>query len=127
MLFVFIPPLLFSECMNLNLHYVKKVFYSSILLAIPGAAFNAWLLAYYIYGSLDYNWNFTFCWIIGSILCATDPVSLVALMKSHVSTSSQMTLTYLVIGESLLNDGMALVLYEITSTEQSDKSMNRVA
>jgi sodium/hydrogen exchanger 10/11 len=25
MLFVFIPPLLFGECMNLNLYYVKKV------------------------------------------------------------------------------------------------------
>jgi len=47
-------------------------------------------------------------------------------MKSHVSSSSQRTLTYLVIGESLLNDGMALVLYEITSSKQSDPTMNRV-
>ena len=36
MLYVFIPPLLFGECMNLNLHYVKKVWLSSLLLAIPG-------------------------------------------------------------------------------------------
>ena len=128
MLFVFIPPLLFSECMNLNLHYVKKVICSSMLLAIPGAAFNAWLIACYIYGSMYYyNFTFTFCWILGSILCATDPVSIVALMKNHTSTSSQMILTYLVIGESLLNDGIALVLYEICSKQIEDENMNRIS
>lgn len=127
MLFIFIPPLLFGECMSLNLHYVKKVCISSSLLAIPGAAFSAWLLAYFISGALPYDWSFTFCWIIGSILCATDPVSIVALMKNHVSTSSQMTLTYLVIGESLLNDGIALVLFEVVSSKQHDPDMNRVA
>ena len=128
MLFVFIPPLLFGECMNLNLYYVKKVIWSSIILAIPGAAFSSWLIACFIYGSMHfYKFSFTFCWMLGSILCATDPVSVVALMKNHVSTSSQMILTYLVIGESLLNDGMALVLYEICSKQIHDEYMSRIS
>ena len=42
----------------------------------------------------------------GSILSATDPVAVVALLKSAGASPK---LTILIVGESLLNDGTAMV------------------
>lgn len=43
---------------------------------------------------------------LGSILSATDPVAVVALLKSAGASPK---LTILIVGESLLNDGTAMV------------------
>merc|ERR1719326_311498 len=47
----------------------------------------------------------------GSILCATDPVAVVALLKE---LGASPMLTVQIQGESLLNDGTAIVLYLIS-------------
>ncbi len=45
---------------------------------------------------------------LGSILCATDPVAVVALLKDLGASARLYTL---IEGESLLNDGTAMVFY----------------
>lgn len=51
------------------------------------------------------------CLTSGAILCATDPVAVVALLKQ---LGASPTLTVQIQGESLLNDGTAIVLYTIS-------------
>jgi NhaP-type Na+/H+ or K+/H+ antiporter len=46
--------------------------------------------------------------LFGAILCATDPVSVVSLLKSSGASSK---LTIVIVGESLLNDGSAMLLF----------------
>lgn len=46
--------------------------------------------------------------VFGAILCATDPVSVVALLKS---TGASSKLTIVIVGESLMNDGTAMILF----------------
>ena len=48
------------------------------------------------------------CWLIGVITSATDPVAVVALLKD---LGASKTLGTLIEGESLLNDGSAVVLF----------------
>lgn len=57
---------------------------------------------------LQFNWSWNYCFLFGSILCATDPVSVVSLLKS---TKASTKLTMIISGESLLNDGSAMILY----------------
>ena len=60
------------------------------------------------YLPLGWNWNLSM--VFGSILAATDPVAVVALLKSAGASPK---LTILIIGESLLNDGTAMVLFSL--------------
>ena len=52
--------------------------------------------------------SFTFGWLGGTILSATDPVAVVALLKE---VGAAKTLATLIEGESLLNDGSSVVLF----------------
>ena len=54
------------------------------------------------------DWSFWICWLIGIILSATDPVAVVALLKELGASKALGTL---IEGESLLNDGSAVVLF----------------
>ena len=50
------------------------------------------------------------CLTFGSILAATDPVAVVALLKDAGAAPK---LTILIVGESLMNDGTAMVLFTL--------------
>merc|ERR1719240_1442505 len=56
------------------------------------------------------GWPFALCLTVGSILAATDPVAVVGLLKD---LGASPTLTVQIQGESLLNDGTAIVLYSV--------------
>lgn len=109
-LFVFLPPLLFGDCMNLNPHHVNGSFVSALLLAGPGALIGMYLTAVLVLYCFPYGWNWNLCCLFGAILCATDPVAVIALL-SQVNVSPQLTM--LITGEALLNDGSALVLFNM--------------
>ena len=68
------------------------------------------LMAVFAFYVLPYGWSFNFCMVFGAIASATDPVAVAALLqelgapprlKTHIS------------GESLLNDGAAVVFFKI--------------
>ena len=109
-LFIFLPPLLFGEVMGLNWHHVKGGILQSIILAGPGVLMGAALMGCLVKGILPYNWSWNLSMTFGAILAATDPVAVVALLKS---VGASPTLTILIVGESLLNDGTAIVLFEL--------------
>lgn len=54
--------------------------------------------------------NFLSCVILGSILSATDPVAVISLFKV---LGTDIKISILIEGESLLNDGSAVVVLEI--------------
>lgn len=59
---------------------------------------------------MKYNGTFTFeaAVMFGSLISATDPVAVVSLLKS---LGASRTLSILIEGESLLNDGTAAVMF----------------
>lgn len=110
MLFIFLPPLVFGEAMYLNWYYFKGGLMQSFLLAGPGVLIGAALMGMFTKVLLPYNWAWNLCMLFGSILAATDTVAMVALLKS-VGASPKLTI--LIVGESLLNDGSAMILFTI--------------
>lgn len=107
-LYVFLPALLFGEAMSLNWYHVKGGFFQAMLLAGPGVVMGAFLMGVFVFLWMPFDWSWNQCMIFGSIVSATDPVAVVALLKEAGASSK---LTILIIGESLMNDGTAFVLF----------------
>jgi len=108
--FTFLPALLFGEAMTLNVQLVKKCFAQIFILACPGVLLGTVLTAVVGKYVLPYNWDWPIAMVFGSILSATDPVAVVALFNT-LGVSPRLTM--LISGESLLNDGTAMVLFAL--------------
>lgn len=118
LLFAFLPPLLAGDAMTIDTHLAKRCAAQCLLLAGPGVIMGSFATAYVVY-SLPYNWDFPTCLAVGSILAATDPVAVVGLLKD---LGASPVLTILIQGESLLNDGTAIVLFTIAYEMVAGKS-----
>lgn len=110
LLFVFIPPLIFESAFNADFFIFTKSFWQILILALPGVAMLAILIAVILKFILGYDedlgWGESLT--IGAIIAATDPVAVVALLK-ELGTSIKFNV--LLEGESLLNDGTATVFF----------------
>lgn len=84
--------------------------YISLLSIItgPGAIIVCILIALCSKAILPFDWPWTYCFLFGAIFCATDPVSVVATLKASKASTK---LTMIISGESLLNDGSAMILF----------------
>ena len=110
LLYVFLPPLIFGEAMSLNYYNAKGALSQALIMAGPGVVIGATLLGAIAKYMLHYNWSWNLAMIFGSIMACTDPVAVVALLKSAGASPK---LTIIIVGESLLNDGTAMVMFNI--------------
>ena len=104
-LFIFLPPLLFEAAFNLDLPLLWNSRRGVLVLALPGV-----LTATVIGGSLvrlgtGLPWSEAL--LFGAIIGATDPVAVLATFRA---LGADRRLSNLLEGESLLNDGIALVV-----------------
>merc|ERR1719199_188429 len=97
--------------MTIDTAVARRVAKQCIYLASVGVVINGMLTALFLWAYLPYNWSFLLSLTVGSILCATDPVAVVALLKE---LGAPPTLTVQIQGESLLNDGTAIVLFQLS-------------
>jgi sodium/hydrogen exchanger 10/11 len=109
LLFTLLPALLAGDAMTIDTSVARKVAFQCLWLAGPGVLVGGFGCAGFLYVYLD--WDFWLCLCAGAILCATDPVAVVALLKE---LGASPMLTVQIQGESLLNDGTAIVLYLIS-------------
>ena len=110
LLFAFLPALLFGDAMCMDTHLESKCFWQCFLLAGPGVLVGTGMTALVAKFVLPYGWGWMISLTFGSILAATDPVAVVSLLKALGASPK---LTILIAGESLLNDGTAIVLFVI--------------
>ena len=57
LLFIFVPVLLFTESLSVDVHLFRRTFWQSFLLACPGVAAGAALSGIVTYYVLPYSWN----------------------------------------------------------------------
>ena len=111
-LFLFLPPLLFEGASMMHIDRLKENWRPIAMLAVPGVLLNTLIIAsicrFLVWPDLEHGWLFAL--LIGSILAATDPVSVLALVKR---LGAPKRLSLLIEGESLFNDGTAVVLFNI--------------
>ena len=112
---VFLPILIFEAAFAMDVHTFKKSFVNSILLAVPGilmalfaTAGLMWLLVESGIGLTTWTWPMVL--LFGTVISATDPVAVVAILKELGASKKLGTL---IEGESLLNDGTAIVIFNV--------------
>ncbi|PRW60756.1 sodium hydrogen exchanger isoform A [Chlorella sorokiniana] len=113
---VFLPTLVMASALELNWHMLKRAWANVALLAFVGTFINAVLITIVGRFVMPYSWSWSEAGLLGSILSATDPVAVTALM-SAVGASER--LQTVIAGESLVNDGVAFVLFEIAEQWQA--------
>eukprot|EP01064_Diplonema_japonicum_P019434 TRINITY_DN2814_c0_g1_i1.p1 TRINITY_DN2814_c0_g1~~TRINITY_DN2814_c0_g1_i1.p1 ORF type:complete len:1339 (+),score=299.79 TRINITY_DN2814_c0_g1_i1:155-4171(+) len=110
-MYAFLPVLIFESAFAMEIPVFKKVVGPCILLAGPGL-----MIASVLTGTVakvfftKYEWTMEACLLFGTILSATDPVAVVALLKEL--GASKLTST-MIEGESLFNDGTAIVFFNV--------------
>lgn len=110
MYYIFLPLLIFDSSFNGHFHVIKQQLVPAILLAGPGVFISTAVIAICGIYIFPYDWSWLVGLMFGSILSATDPVAVVALL--HDSGASK-SLASLIDSESLLNDGSAFVMFLI--------------
>lgn len=107
-LLVFLPPLLFEASFNLEFESLRENVIPIFLLAVPGVALGAGIIAGIL--SLMLGYPFEVLLVFGALIAATDPISVLAIFRR---LGAPRRLSTIVEGESLLNDGVAIVLFGI--------------
>jgi CPA1 family monovalent cation:H+ antiporter len=105
---VFLPVLIFEAAYNLDIVHLRENVRTISALAIPGVLLTAAIVAALIHYVSDFEWPMAL--LFGAIVAATDPVSVVSTFKQ---LGAPTRLRVIIEGESLFNDGTALVLFRV--------------
>ncbi|KAH9794274.1 Sodium/hydrogen exchanger 7 [Citrus sinensis] len=110
LLAVFLPALLFESSFAMEVHQIKRCLVQMILLAGPGVMISTFFLGAALKLTFPYDWSWKTSLLLGGLLSATDPVAVVALLKELGASKK---LNTIIEGESLMNDGTAIVVYQL--------------
>lgn len=105
---IFVPPLLFEAAFHVDLTQLRENLAPILILAVPGVLLTTLLVGGLT--ALGAGMAFGTAIVFGALIAATDPVAVVSLFRA-LGVPQKLALT--VEGESLFNDGTAIVVYRI--------------
>jgi CPA1 family monovalent cation:H+ antiporter len=105
---IFVPPLVFEAAFHLDLTQLRENLAPILILAVPGVLLTTLLVGGLT--ALGAGMAFGTAVVFGALIAATDPVAVVSLFRA-LGVPRQLSLT--VEGESLFNDGTAIVIFRI--------------
>jgi CPA1 family monovalent cation:H+ antiporter len=107
-LLIFLPALLFEASWNLKIESLRENLLPILVLAVPGVLVSTGIIGALLTRAAGLSWSQAL--LFGSMISATDPVSVLALFKKLRLPGR---LASIIEGESLLNDGTAVVVFRI--------------
>jgi CPA1 family monovalent cation:H+ antiporter len=113
---VFLPGLIFEAAFHIEWREFKENLITILTLAVPGVIASTALVAFALPPVIDAlglirGFSWTHALVFGALISATDPVAVVALFRN---LGAPRRLTTLLDGESLLNDGTAIVFFTLS-------------
>lgn len=107
-LLVLLPGLIFEAAYHLDVNELRRAFGGVTLLAVPGVLLSALVVAGVLALTTEIPLDLGF--VIGAMVAATDPAAVISTFRR---LGSPKRLGTMVEGESLFNDGTALVIFAI--------------
>jgi len=109
----FLPALLFAGALHIDLNDLRSYKWPIGLLATLGvltATFVIGGLAFLVFDLFGWNIPFIYCLLFGALISPTDPIAVMGILKS---AGAPKPLAMTIVGESLFNDGTAVVVFSI--------------
>ena len=119
---LFVPPLVFEAAFHFRFRELRENLIPILVLAVPGVILTTVIVGLLVAWATPISLGAAF--VFGALIAATDPVAVVALFRS---IGAPQRLTVLVEGESLFNDGTAIVVYTVALTAALSGQFNPVA
>ena len=123
--------LLFAGAIHIKFSDLKEQKLPIITFATLGVILSTFIVAallYYIGPLLNIEIPFLYCLLFGALISPTDPIAVLGILKS---TSVPKSLETKIAGESLFNDGVAVVLFavilQLTQMEKVEISMGAIS
>ncbi|HZD11281.1 MAG TPA: Na+/H+ antiporter [Candidatus Binatia bacterium] len=110
---ILVPPLVFEASLHIRWKQLRRDLLPILLLAVVGVALSTFIVAEIVMVALEEDAiPFSAAVAFGALISATDPVAVVAFFRS-LGVSKRLSL--LLEGESLLNDGVAIVIFGLAA------------
>ena len=106
-----LPALIFEATLHIEARALRQTLVPIALLAIPGVALTAGLVGLLIAFGIGLDWQTAF--LFGALIAATDPIAVLSIFR-RIGAPRELEL--LVEGESIFNDGTAVVLTNVLKT-----------
>ncbi|MBL1277603.1 MAG: sodium:proton antiporter [Ectothiorhodospiraceae bacterium] len=122
--------LLFAGALHINLDDLAKQKWVISSLATVGILTSTFLvggITYYLLDFLGLHLDFIYCLLFGSLISPTDPIAVLGILKS---ANAPKTLETKIAGESLFNDGVAVVVFIVLlgiATGSTEATVGHVA
>lgn len=121
--------LLFAGALHVDIKRLAEVKYTIAILATLGVVISSMIIAvvsFYIFAVFGITVPFIYCLVFGVLISPTDPIAVMGILKKAGAPKSiEVTIT----GESLFNDGVAVVLFIAVlgvATGQSEATVSSV-
>lgn len=105
--------LLFAGGIHINIDDLKEQFVPVVIFSTAGVVISTFVVGfgmYYLLPFVGISLPFIYCLLFGALISPTDPVAVLSILKqANVSKSLETK----VAGESLFNDGMAVVVFTV--------------
>jgi len=105
--------LLFAGALHININDLRKQAWIILTLATVGMLFSTFIvgtLCWFLLNGTGFNISFLYCLLFGALISPTDPIAVLAMLKN---TGISKSLETKISGESLFNDGIAVVVFII--------------
>ena len=107
-LFLFLPPLLFTATLTIDVRLLFDEISAVLLLAVVAVAVATAVVGLALHGVTEIG--LIACLLLGSIVATTDPAAVLSIFRD---LGAPRRLTTLVAGESLLNDAAAIAIFTL--------------
>jgi len=122
--------LLFAGALHVNLDELRKQKWVILILATVGVISSTFIIgamSWVILNALELNISFIYCLLFGALISPTDPIAVLGILKTvGVPKSLEIKIT----GESLFNDGVAVVVFLVLlgiATGQGEASVSSIS
>lgn len=104
--------LLFSAAIEVDLRNLSRILTTVLALSIVSTLLSTFIVGFLTYLLMENiaHMDLTWCLLFGAIVSPTDPVTVISILNDKPDLLPSST-KYFVIGESLLNDAVGVVLY----------------
>ena len=105
--------LLFAGALHININDLseqKFIIGSLATIGVVASTFIVGTAMFYVLGWLDLQLPYIYCLVFGALISPTDPIAVMAILKSAGATKS---LSTKMAGESLFNDGVGVVVFVV--------------